>query len=802
MKLYPENVTQKVGFDVIRMATVQEAVSDLAMEWAEEIQPSSIADRVQLLQRQTAEMMDLLLDGESFPLNELPEIRSYLMQSRAKGSLIPLSAFRDLLVVLGTSRLVKNFMKSRQEEKPELFALSENLIPLKEVEKNIKDKVTDQGSLRDDASPELKNIRRNLNRRKNDLRNAINRVMAKATKDGMASDEGATIRNGRMVIPIQAEFKRKIQGFVHDVSSTGQTVYLEPVEALQLNNEIRQLEIEEQHEIERILRELTGYVRENRTFIQQNFEALAEFDLIRAKSRVSNRINGIIPLLSKGFEVHLKKTFNPHLLLKNLELKEGEREEIVPLNLSLSEEERCLVITGPNAGGKSVAMKTLGLCAMMNQSGFGIPADPNSELPVFKGLFVDMGDDQSIENDLSTFSSRLQWIRETQRQLVGRSLILIDEAASGTDPDEGSALYRSFLEISMKQQVKIILTTHHGGLKVFAHDYPGAVNGSMEFDQSSLSPTYRFKKGVPGSSFAFEIAQRMKLDKDLLARARQLTGESKARMESLITELEKKNQEAEEFKRKHQSLFDKSEAQKNRYEDKLKVLEREREKIREKALKEAKSIMDNANKRIEEAVQKIVEQKEYEKEKVKKIREEVQDLHEDIDHELEEIEEHGLDEMVDSDEPPIVGDHVRFRDGNTSGELIEIKGQNAVVQADGLRLKTKFKNLLKTQAPKKQKSRVRSNVIIGDSSFLDKLVQPRLDLRGMRADDALKEVTRYLDSAVYRGLREVEIIHGRGEGILRDQIHASLKNRKEVSDYYLANEDHGGDGCTIVELQS
>ena len=231
------------------------------------------------------------------------------------------------------------------------------------------------------------------------------------------------------------------------------------------------------------------------------------------------------------------------------------------------------------------------------------------------------------------------------------------------------------------------------------------------------------------------------------------------------------------------------------------MLEREREKIREKALKEAKSIMDNANKRIEEAVQKIVEQKEYEKEKVKRIREEVKDMHEDIDQELEEIEEHEMEEMVDSEEPPAIGDHVRFKDGNTSGELIEIKGKNAVIQADGLRLKTKFKNLVKTQAPVKQKKRVRSNVIVGDSDFFDKLVNPRLDLRGMRANEAAKEVTQYLDSAVYRGLYEVEIIHGRGDGILRDQVHATLKNRTEVSDFYLANEDHGGDGCTIVQLQ-
>ncbi len=800
MKLYPSNLTDKIGFEIIKEATSTFAVSDLAKDWALSVFPSSKKDRVELLQKQTSEMIDVERDTDALPINELPDIESYLNQSKAKGSLIPLSAFVDILVVLSTSRFVKNFLKSRSENKPTLFALGENLIPLKEIEKEIRGKVSEQGSLKDDASPELQSIRRNLNKKRGDLRTAINRVMSKASKDGMTSDEGATIRNGRMVIPVLAEYKRKIQGFVHDVSSTGQTVYLEPVEALQLNNEIRQLEIEEQHEIERILKELTNYIRQNRKYIQQNYESLAEFDLIRAKARLSIKINGIIPILSESFDVHLKKTFNPHLLLKNMDLKKEDQENIIPLDLELLDDERCLVITGPNAGGKSVAMKTLGLCAIMNQSGYGIPAYESSELPVFKGIFVDMGDDQSIENDLSTFSSRLQWIRETQRELVEYSLVLIDEAASGTDPDEGSALYQAFLEKTCESPVKTILTTHHGGLKIFAHEFPMAINGSMEFDQATLSPTYVFKKGVPGSSYAFEIAQRMKLDADLLERARQLTGESKNKMESLITELEKKNQEAEDFKRRHQSIYDKSEAQKNRYEDKMKILEREREKIRTKALKEAKSIMDNANQRIEEAVQKIVEQKEYEKERVKEIREDVKELHEEIDQELEVIEE--TVEEVNETEPPVIGDHVKFKDGHTSGELIEVKGKNAVVQADGLRIKTKFKNLVKTAAPKKQRqSRARSNVIIGDSSFLDKLIKPSLDLRGKRADDALNEVTHYLDSAIFRGLNQVELIHGRGDGILKDQIHRNLKKRTDIKRYYLSDEDQGGAGCTIVVIQ-
>lgn len=802
MFLFPSKVTEKIGFEAIREATSKLAYSDMAKDWIEQMKPASRMERVKLQLSQASEMMDIIRDADPFPLQELPDIRSFLTQSKVEGGLIPLDAFVDILVVLSASRLTKNFLKSRKEHKEQLFALTESLVPLKEVESEIRAKVTDQGSLKDDASAELQNIRKNLNRKKNELRSAIQRVMTRATKDGMTSEEGATIRNGRMVIPVLAEYKRKIQGFVHDISSTGQTVYLEPVEALQLNNEIRQFEVEEQREIERILIELTTYIRDNRTYIRQNLDVLTELDVILAKAKLSVRLDGEIPTLSEQMEVQLKKAFNPNLLLKNLDIKEQERDEVIPLSLELDKDERCLMITGPNAGGKSVAMKTLGLCALMNQSGYAIPADANSELPVFKGMFVDLGDDQSIENDLSTFSSRLHWIRETQKQFVDESLVLIDEAAAGTDPDEGSALFQAFLEELITDPVKIIVTTHHGGLKLFAHEHPYALNGSMEFDQASLSPTYKFKKGIPGSSYAFEIAERMKLNSSLLSRSRELVGASKHKMESLISELEKKTQQAEELKRKYQSLKDKSVAEANKYKDKRETIERERTKIREKALKEAKSIMDGANRRIEDAVSKIATQKELKKDEIKKVRKDVNQHKEKIDASLQDIENKEEAATIDST-PPDVGDFVRFKEGNTTGQLMELDGKNAIVQADGLRIKTKFKNLVKAPTPKGAgKKKARSNVIIGDSNFFDNLIHPTLDLRGMRAEEALNEVTHYLDNAIFRGLTTVELIHGKGNGILKDHIHSALHERTDIIEFYHPKEDQGGAGCTVVVLNS
>lgn len=802
MQLYPKNLLEKLGFEQLRDATLNAAQSERSYEMIEELYPSSSAERVGILLKQTYEMMEILLDPDPFPLGELPDVRDYLDIGRAEGSIIPLTAFPYILGICSTARVIKKFLKARAEHKTELFSISEQLIPLKELEDSIKQKVTDSGQLKDDASPELKSIRKRLNSKRNELRSTINKLMRNATKDGMTSDEGATIRNGRMVIPVLAEYKRKIQGFIHDVSATGQTVYLEPAEALHLNNEIRQFEIQEQQEIERILKELTSHVRQHSTFISQNIEALAELDVIAAKAKISIKLEGEIPITSSSGRLSLKKSYNANLKLKNLLLKKTERLHIIPLFLTLEENEHCLMITGPNAGGKSVAMKTVGISALMNQSGYAIPADPTSELPVFSGIFVDLGDDQSIENDLSTFSSRLQWMRETQKQLKPGSLVLIDEAAAGTDPEEGGALFQAFIEYLLDKDCVVLVTTHHGSLKVFAHEHPLAVNGSMEFDQISLSPTYKFKKGIPGSSYAFEIAQRMNLDDEILKRSRELLGEQKNKLESLITELETKTQQADELKSKFENLKSKAETDRNRYLNKLDGINREKDKIREKALIEAKSIMDKANQKVEAAVEQIIVKNKRDKKQIKDIRKDIDQEKAAIEGSLDEVKEKREAKFKKSKYPPKVGDYVRFLDGNTTGELVEHRGNNATVQADGLRLRTKYKNLVKVDPPKKKSNqKARSVNLVNGSDFMKENVSPRLDLRGKRADEALNEVTHYIDRAVFRGMNQVEIVHGKGDGILKDQIHKYLKDRTEVKQYELATEDFGGAGCTIVSFQ-
>jgi len=799
MHLFPERLAQKIGFETVRSATVNKARSSVARGRLSKLMPYSDRDVIQRRLTQTKEMMDLLQNDAAFPLENLHDVRNYLNKAQPQNSIIPLQAFVEILELSLTARRIKSYIERREEHYPELKEISIGLIPLEDLEDRLQNVLTENGELRSDASSQLRSIRKRMNNKRDELRTTINRVMSKLAKKGMTSDEGATIRNGRMVIPVQVEYKRKVQGFVHDVSSSGQTVYLEPVQALNINNEIRQLESEEKREIERILRELTGEVRNQSSAIRQNLDVLTTFDIVAAKAQLSIDLDGFVPVLSETSHLYLKEAYNPLLLLKNRDLPEDEKEKVVPLDMELSEEERCLIITGPNAGGKSVALKTLGLCSMMIQSGFAIPARDSSEIPVFNGIFVDMGDDQSIENDLSTFSSRLEWMKHTLANADEHSLVLIDEAAAGTDPEEGGALFQSLIELLMERHAKVLVTTHHGSLKVFAHEYEHAVNGSMEFDQDTLSPTYRFKKGVPGSSYAFEIAQRMQLQNELLTEARRLLGEAKSDMETLISELESKTQEADELKQKYDRLKAKTEQERTRYEEKRSAIEKEKEEIREKALKEAKSIMDSANQKIEQAVERIVKEGQKDSETIKEVRKEVEEYRREVDQELEELEEQQEKTYKDTGDKPEVGDRVRLKDANTTGELMEINGSQAVVSAGGLRLKTKYKKLIKVEDASKQKKEQKVKVHFEDGSRF-KVVKPQLSIRGMRGNEAMKEVQHYIDNALAAGRKEVQIIHGKGEGILKKLVHEYLDKRKEVKSYEMAPIEQGGAGCTVVHF--
>ena len=803
MILHPNALSEKIGFNRITAYLEEHMQTEMGREQIANLHISGDSGHVRQHLTETDQMLKLISAGEHVPFPSLSDIREGLKHSRAVDSLLQPGAILDILKSAKTSRRLNNFIGDRQDEYSidALAAISADLYPLKKLEQSIEQILDEYGEVKDDASPKLRSLRKKVNRKKGDVRGTVQKVMQRAVSKGMASDEGVTIRAGRMVIPVQAEYKRKIDGFVHDVSSSGQTVFLEPVEALNLNNEIRQLEIEINNEIERLLRSLTATIRSHAHKLEQNMHTLARLDVILAKARLGHTLDGVVPSVSHDDTIVLWGARNPALLLKNR--VETESEEVVPLNLELEPNERCLMITGPNAGGKSVALKTLALCSMMMQSGIPVPVDQQSRMPLFDSYFVDIGDDQSIESDLSTFSSRLQWIKQTLEQCGPQSLVLIDEAGSGTDPEEGGALYQAFIEKLITLQSRSVVTTHHGSLKVFADQNEAAINGSMEFDAKNLNPTYRFKKGIPGSSYAFEIATRMQLDADMVNRAKKLLGQPKRKLDHLITDLEAKYQQARQSQKKYKRLKKDADKLKKKYEGKLSNVQQKRDELEEQALQKAEAIVDQANSRLESVIQEITERgQQLEKKDIKQARRSIDQQKKGIKKKLHKRQKTRPQQQPTGKQPE-VGDVVRLRDTTTSGELTERDGNKAVILVNGLKLKADYRKLVKVKSGTTgSKSKPAKKVKNYSTNYQPReRLSPSIMIRGMRAREAMQRVEQYIDDAVAAGLNKVDIIHGKGQGILKNEVHSYLKRRKEVRNFHIAPIHQGGAGCTIVTLR-
>lgn len=795
MQTYPSSLPKKIGFDLILNQTKSYTYTPYGKEKLDAQQPTKEVANVRHLSNLASEWIEIVQKQGNLPLSQLKDIRPLLDDSHAEGSMLPLEAFPVIFDNTRLARVVKQFFQNDEITTPALKKYVIQLSDLKSLEEEIRRVVNENGVLKDDASPNLRSIRTKINRRKSQLRKTINRLMSKARDKGMSSDEGPTIRNGRMVIPIQAEFKRKVDGFIHDVSSSGQTVYVEPVEALQINNDIREFESEEKREIERIIRELTGIVRQNADALRANIRIIAILDSLHSRVQLGLTMDGAIPQISEDGTLNLINARNPNLVLKNRFSKETEF--VVPLDLNLNHIELGLIITGPNAGGKSVAMKTAGLLTYMHQMGYPIPVQADSSLPVCPGIFVDVGDDQSIENDLSTFSSRLQWMRYTLEHAEKGALVLIDEAGTGTDPDEGGALFQSFIEHLIKTGVRIIGTTHHGSLKVFAHEHPNIINGAMEFDQKTLSPTYRFRKGVPGSSYAFEIADRMNLHTDVMNRARELLGDQRSKMGEMLLSLEKRVQETKAEREGLHKFKNEAEEREKSLSRKQKEFDRKKKKMLDDAYQEAERIMQSANQRIEAAVEKIIAAGKEDRETIREARRDILDTKKAIHRGKADLDIK-MDPGSESRQPE-VGDAVTIGESGTTGEVVDISGRQATILVNGMKIKSKLNKISVTELPKK--SGKKSTRSYGGSEGLDLSVKPKLDIRGCRGDAAVKELMHYLDNAVARGMRKVEIVHGKGEGILKKLVHEHLENRGEVKSFNLAPWEHGGPGCTLVDLK-
>ena len=814
MKIYPSSAEEKVGFDVLRARLATYVLSALGEERLEKMRPSRNLDWVRAELERVAALQDAFRFDDPVPLDHVLDVREVLRRAAPEAAYVGPDALLAVRLVAATTRRLKQYFESRKEKYPRLAQSVARITPLHDLEQHIAGIIDDDGAVRDDASPELSRLRKLIIRKQARLRETLMAALRKAVGEGYATEEQPTIRNGRMVIPVRAEAKRKVQGFVQDTSATGQTVYIEPAASLDLNNEVRELEGEERREVERILREATDKLRRDSDALRDNLRVLAQFDLLQAKARLANRLDAVVPQLNDAGLVEIRKGRNPVLLLHFQRLAEKDQaaaRAVVPLDLTLGGDYNTLVITGPNAGGKTVAMKSVGLLVLMLAYGLPLPVDQASDVSLFDRLLVDIGDEQSIEEDLSTFSSHVANLKRMLHQADARTLILIDEAGTGTDPEEGGALAQAVLERLTHAGARTIATTHHGTLKVFAHETDGVENGSMEFDQQTLGPTYRFRTQVPGSSYAFDIAQRIGLDRRVLDRARKLVGTSKVALEDLIATFEARNQALAARLDEAERTLQQAEKEKADYEARLDKLRAERDGLRQQALDEAERIIQDANKHVERTIREIKEAQ-AEKEATKAARARLETFKETVEKRRSTVDKRQRKRQAKraqaghSQQPVAAGgslaagDQVVLDDGASAAEILEIDDDEAVIAFGSMRTRVDLGRLRKVGGPRRQQVTIRQ-VQHSPSDMIAVRARAEVDLRGYRVDEALAEVQRFIDEAVAANLSQVEILHGKGTGALRQAIHDYLAASPDVDGFDEAPWNQGGAGVTYVTLR-
>ncbi len=812
MKTYPESVEEKLGFEVLRERLAGYLLSRIGKERLEDMQPSSDLEWItEVLQRVSA-FQDVYRFDDPVPLYAVEDVRDQLKSLSPEGATAEPEVLLQILRLLEVLRKLRSYFADRSGQYPSLFELIKDIVPLPALEKRFAAVVDDDGSIKDSASSELRRLRRKLLAVQSRLRSNLMDELHKSMGEGFTTESQPTMRSGRMVIPVRAEAKRKVKGFVHDVSATGQTVYIEPASCLELNNEIRSVEAEEYHEVRRILRELAGQVRTHLHDINLGLEIFGSIDLIQAKARLANELNAFARNISEDGQIDMRAGRNPvlYLHLKDQGLADDDARAIVPLDLKLGIDSYTLILTGPNAGGKTVAMKTVGLFALMLAYGMPLPADEASSFSLFKQLIVDLGDEQSIENDLSTFSSHVANLKHMTANADASTLVLIDEAGTGTDPAEGVALAQVVFETLTEAKVRTIATTHHGSLKVFAHDTPYVENGSMQFDQVSLRPTYRLQMGIPGSSYAFDIASRMGLPTEILQKARTLLGEQATRMEDLLTSLEARNQSLEARLSEAESALADADVERKRYKELFDTLEAQQEDIKGKALEEAEEVVRKANAQIERTIREIKESQAA-SQATREARSELETFKKELGKQKQHtVQKQQRRKKKKSEKSPKeitpreslqVGDQVILDGGRTTAELIEISGKEAVIMAGSMHMHVKLNRLTKVAGPRKQKVIVRQVKAENDQGLSALQARQRIDLRGQRVDGALSEVVRLIDDAMATNLDRVEIVHGKGTGALRQAIHDYLEKSPDIAKYEDAPWEEGGPGVTYAYLK-
>ena len=685
---------------------------------------------------------------------------------------------------------MKEFFKREDFEKAyeRLEDLAYILTPVKNLEDDIERSIVSEEEISDKASATLYNIRRSLKEKNSSVREKISSIVRSHSK--YLQDDLYTMRGDRYVIPVKSEYKSAVPGIVHDQSSTGATFFIEPMSLVNLNNEIRELVLKEKAEIDRILAELSFKVKENSEQCLSNFKMLVEFDFIFAKARYGERLNAVRPLIREDGRFNIYSGRHPMI----------DDDKVVPSDVYIGEDFDTLMITGPNTGGKTVTIKMVGLLHIMGLSGLLIPARDNSSLSFFTEVFAEIGDEQSIEQNLSTFSSHMTNIVEIMRYVDDKSLVLFDEIGSGTDPAEGAALAISIIETLRSRKSRIIATTHYSELKAYALKTDGVENASVEFDIETLRPTYRLLIGVPGKSNAFEISKRLGLVEGVIKRAKAYMSEENLQFENLIRDLQEKSIVAKKEAREASALKKEAEELKLRYEDKLQKLEKARDKAYMDARHEAKEIIANAKEEADEILKamRALEKMGIEGGGRARLEEERKKLKDSLEH-----KEKGLHNMKENEGEPItnvtLGMEAFLPSLNQTVVIISMPDNRGDVQVEAgiMKINVKLKDLRKTKVTKQEKVKKKREVKLNLSN-----IESRVDLRGMDSEEACYKTDKYLDDAYRANLGEVTIVHGKGTGVLRNAITAMLKRHPHVKSFRLGVYGEGGDGVTVVELKA
>ena len=846
--IYPSNFEQKIGFNDIRVMLKEHCLSALGREKVDRITFSTDVETINEWLEQVREFRRLQEEADDFPLQYFFDVRQSVARIRLDGTYLETNELFDLRRSLETIHLIVRYLNRTDEPTdsepvrypyPALHRLTQDVLTFPQLIQRIDQLIDKFGNIRDSASVDLARIRSELAKTEGSVSRTLYSILRLAQSEGLVEkDVNPTLRDGRLVIPVAPGLKRRIKGIVHDESATGRTVYIEPAEVVEANNRIRELEAEEKREIIRILKEFSVVLRPRIDNIIYSYDFLAVIDLVRAKALLAARLTAFEPVINAFPHIDWIQAVHP-LLQSSLQKQE---KSVVPLDIMLTREHRILIISGPNAGGKSVCLKTIGLLQYMLQCGFSIPIGERSTVGIFQNIMIDIGDEQSIENDLSTYSSHLMNMKQMMRQADDCTLLLIDEFGSGTEPQIGGAIAESVLRQYCKKGVYGVITTHYQNLKHFAEDHDGVVNGAMLYDRIEMRALFQLQIGQPGSSFAIEIARKTGLPEEVIRDASEMVGTAYIQSEKYLQDIIRDKRYWENKRRTVHQREKEMEKTIAKYENAISEIEQNRKEILRKAREEAEELLRESNRKIEQTIREIRESQ-AEKEETKRIREELNAFKEEVkEFDTKDNDEKIARKMVqiqqrkerhekrkrekaeerrrDADAVKVavqdkrsassagfqMGDAVRIKGLSSVGKVKSVDGKIATVIFGDMRTKMRTDRLeyVKTVEQAKTESSLQSySVSRSTRETIDnrKLnFKQDLDIRGMRGDEALNAVTYFIDDAILVGMPRVRILHGKGNGILRQLIRQYLSTVPNVADYHDEHVQFGGAGITVVDF--